>query len=515
MTHCITPFALAISAAMAAAAPEPRTDGTFPEWTTLAPIATDPAADATGGFDVTFLYATNRDTRLFLHFDITNTLNLQSGSPLDGGFEVLIGLPNGSTLSIDLRNRRNRLDGTTTYSWRTLDLLAQPTFAAPQVELSLDLSALDIEAGDTITIDFAGSDSLAQPAAYTMQQRPDFTALRPHDRHPQTDIRIASLNTLRTGLFNPSQAPGLSRLIDAFDADIYCFQEEYNSSAAQIAALLLQIDPLEDGATWFVHKNNDNVIAAPRPVLPVPASDGSYAAAVVPGPTGGVDGAVIVFSIHPKCCGHIGSSEDSLRIAQMQLLIQTLGSFRSGALGETLVPYAAVPVVVIGDWNLVGSRVPLDLLEFGAPDMRQVDCPNLADDSIATWRGTNTSSGSFPPGRLDLVCISNTSFTALRAFCVETAKLPSSILAILGLEAGDSGRSDHLMLVTDLRLGPPECPGDLTTDFVVNLADFAVLARNFGGGGGLTLDDGDITGDGYVGLPDFTELSGNFGADCR
>ncbi|MEO1129525.1 MAG: hypothetical protein AAFX05_07430, partial [Planctomycetota bacterium] len=64
-------------------------------------------------------------------------------------------------------------------------------------------------------------------------------------------------------------------------------------------------------------------------------------------------------------------------------------------------------------------------------------------------------------------------------------------------------------------LGPPaECPGDITGDDVVDLADFTVLASNFGGGPGLMRSEGDLTGDGFVDLADFTELASNFGLDC-
>ena len=56
-----------------ARADEPRLDGLFLEWSSANLIATDPAGDATGAFDIQNVYATNRGTHLFLRFDISLT----------------------------------------------------------------------------------------------------------------------------------------------------------------------------------------------------------------------------------------------------------------------------------------------------------------------------------------------------------------------------------------------------------------------------------------------------------
>jgi hypothetical protein len=61
---------------------------------------------------------------------------------------------------------------------------------------------------------------------------------------------------------------------------------------------------------------------------------------------------------------------------------------------------------------------------------------------------------------------------------------------------------------------PVACPGDINGDNMVTLADFNILAANFGGGPGLTLAQGDLSGDGFVNLADFTILANNFGRVC-
>jgi hypothetical protein len=59
-------------------------------------------------------------------------------------------------------------------------------------------------------------------------------------------------------------------------------------------------------------------------------------------------------------------------------------------------------------------------------------------------------------------------------------------------------------LVPDLRI-----PGDANNDGRVDLSDFLILRRNFGGNG--TFDDGDFNGDGVINLSDFLILRSNFG----
>ncbi len=58
------------------------------------------------------------------------------------------------------------------------------------------------------------------------------------------------------------------------------------------------------------------------------------------------------------------------------------------------------------------------------------------------------------------------------------------------------------------------CTGDINGDDVVDLADFNILATNFGSGPGVLAAGGDLTGDGWVDLADFNILATNFGSSC-
>ena len=473
-------------------------DADFGEWASVSPLATDPAGDASGAFDITTVYAASVGTDLFLRFDTGSVRNLISGSNSDGDFRVLVTI-NGAELRLDYRNRSVSFDGSGR-SWVDVGAELQPTYAASEFELKIDLASVGASVGDTVEIDFSGSDSLSSAASFTLSDPGVADERRDPARAAAASFRVASLNTEQTGLSSGSRGPRLERLIDAVNADIYCLQEEYNSSAGDVQNALESADPLEDGASWNVHKNNDNVVASVHPVIGAPSLSGSYAAALVDLPG---DEAVFVLSVHPKCCGYIDSSEDATRIGQAQDMAQTIADFRAGSLGGALAPFADAPVIVIGDWNLVGSRTPLDIIEDpSGPALTALDMPNLIGESVLTWRNP---SSSFAPGRLDLATYDDAILSAPKAYLLDTALLNGTERSALGVQATDSEASDHLLLVADFSFAAPSDP-DLNGDGVVDGADLGLLLGAWGGSG-----PADLNGDGVVDGADLGLLLGVWG----
>ncbi len=493
-----------------------RVDGVASEW--VASDALSPEAGGSSGvFTVSSVSARSAGTRLYLRFDTGVTTNLQAGDPGEGTLVLDIRRTEPSAqraLAVDFRARTLYRDGDPgeVVTWAEAGIFVQPTYAASEYEFVLDLACVGIAQGETIAITFGDGGVGEDAAQYVLDEPFAAPAERSHERPPGTRLRIASINTLQTGLFDPRQRDELARLIDAVDAEVYCVQEEYGSQASQIATLLATIDPLEDGAAWNVHKNNDCVVASTLPLVPLPSLNSKYAAAAVD--LGGGEG-VIVFSVHPKCCGHRGSSEDAQRIWETEAMIAALADVRSGGAGAALAPFADAPAVVIGDWNLVGSRTPLDLVEDPAgPDLRDVLIGPLVGRDVHTWRGASTGPGSFMPGRLDLAAVQREGLAVSNAFTLDTRVLGADDLAALGLQADDSGASDHLMLVTDLAFPEGLCPGDIDGSGSVNVLDFGLLAESYGSGPGLTRSEGDLTGDGYVDVFDFGAFVGAFGGAC-
>ena len=499
-----------IGASSHAGISEPCIDGLFGEWASTNLVAADVAGDASGAFDLQKVFATNRGSRLFLRFDISTTLNVQSGDASDGTLLVHIAMPSNRFLTIDLRNRSLWRDNDESLSvdWDTVGYTTAPTYAAREFELVVDLATFGVVTGSAISINFSSSDSLAASATYTMSQ-PAVTPIRRSAlRAAGTTFRIASVNTEQTGFLSSSRRTKLLRLVDGMNADIYCFQEEYTSTATQLDTYLTGADPMEDGANWNVHKNNDCVIASRSPLLALPSPNTATAGAVIDLPAAGPSDAMVVFSIHPKCCGYIASSEDATRITQMTGLITTLNNLRAGTLGASFEPYRQAPAIIIGDWNLVGSITPLSMaLDSAGPNMRDAIPPQLIGEDVATWRGTDTIAGSFTPGRLDLIAHSAAGLNIRGSFVLDSATLNASELAALGLQSSDSSATDHNMLVGDFAFGgAPLCPGDFNNDGMRNGADLAFMLSAWGTAGG------DLNGDGLTNGVDLATILSGWGA---
>ncbi|MEM8835006.1 MAG: hypothetical protein AAGD00_04210 [Planctomycetota bacterium] len=510
--------ACVLLAAPSACAQQIVLDGTFDDWASVPVGVTDPAGDATGAFDVTEARATLRGGTLFLRFDISSERNLQSGSGSDGTLVITIQLPSGETLRIDTRARTNTLNGGP-IGWNFLNLQTAPTFAATEFEARIDLSLFGVSEGDTVQVAFEGSDTVDAMAIAETSPLPAPTFASPN-RAPGSEFRIASLNTLQSGIIDFRQTEEIGRLVDGVNAEIYAFQEEYDSNAQQIATFLGSVDPLEDGRAWNVHKNFDNVVASPYPVTPIPGESenpgsgtptGAYAAAVVDLPFG----PVIVLSIHPKCCGSIGSSEDDRRIRQTGAMALTILKMRAGSWNAPyahLNAYRDAPVVVIGDWNLVGSRQPLTLLESpeGAA-LTDLLLTELDGIGTATWIGGNTGPGSFQPGRLDLCAYDAQRLSQASGFLVDTRRLPQMLLDELGMQAGDSGASDHLLMVTDFRYEFPSRI-DVNGDEQISVQDINFVVSNLGlETDGAGFPPGDTNASGDVTVEDITIVVNSLG----
>jgi endonuclease/exonuclease/phosphatase family metal-dependent hydrolase len=155
---------------------------------------------------------------------------------------------------------------------------------------------------------------------------------------------------------------------------------------------------------------------------------------------------VAVISVHFKCCGYTGSWQDEARVYQAQQLADKIRGLRKGEFGDKC---RKAGIVVIGDYNLVGSRKPLDILKrVGLTDLL---LRSAADGTAYTWRGI-TKDESFWPGRLDLLMYDRSFFKPSMGMIVDTTRLSSSTLCELTLNARDSLASDHLMLVADFQL---------------------------------------------------------------
>lgn len=287
---------------------------------------------------------------------------------------------------------------------------------------------------------------LTLPAARQAPPRGTMLPARPADA-----LRIVSYNVLRSG---PTQRPDpFRRILSAIEPDVVLLQEwdRPDSIAAWFNAHLSHAGIWHvragEGGVAIVSRHPlekagpDAVVIAPegpeaRPYRPV-----RVVTALADTPIGGV----LLASVHLKCCGTAGSVEDRTRLSEARAV--------NAAVHKGIDDDRVAHVVIGGDFNLVGSRPPIDLaraaLDADGSDLALASARVLGDYASYTW---SDAASDFSPGRLDFIAFSDASAWAVTAFVLDTAKLGQAALDAAGLLRDDSANaSDHLPVVVDLR----------------------------------------------------------------
>ena len=423
----------------------PVIDGSWGDWSVVMGSMTDAAGDASGGFDVLKMESIASNGRLGLRLELGEPLNLQSGPEEQGTLIIEVahaGDPE-KRLGIDMRERSIFSPSVNPIDWGVIDFVSAPTHASTVFEMSFDVRPLGVSVGDELVVTFSGSDDSDEALSVTAGAGPRVMRAFEDPRKSGSDFRVVGLNTLRNGAFDERRAPILGRMLDAMDPDIICLQEEWDSEEAGLQSWIEGHDPLDDGASWRAQRVGGNVIMAPAgtDVEVLPASGSGFTIATVEA------GArkMIIAAVHLKCCGYAGSSEDNRRITQANSLIAAVEQARSRA-----DAFSDAPFVLIGDWNLVGSGGARDVV-CDHPNLNAVDLApmRLRGDRNTTWRDLTPNNGGFPPGRLDLIVVSE-SLPVKRSFVFDTVDVDAETLGAMDLNEGDATASDHLMLVLDV-----------------------------------------------------------------
>lgn len=420
-----------------------RMDGEFDDWQQSQLSGKDPVGDATAAFDVSRVDLIADGTTLYVRFDTQQPLNLQSGLPAEGTLRLRVEFSDDRKLLVDFRERSailNTPGSSNTIPWSELRFSCLPTYAAKEFELRLDLKAVGAGRGETMSLNFEGSDSLSDSLDLTIgSASPRTQADASTLAKPSGALRVASINTLHEGSAT-ERAPSIKKLLDFAKADVYCFNEVWEEDVFRETIGNVLPDSLRSTAN--LHWANTCGIVSRFPVTPL-SFECPEAAALIETP----DGAnLVVVAVHFKCCGYRESREDQKRVEEVNALLADLKNMRAGKFGPNA---ARAGVIVLGDYNLVGSRKPLDLLnQFGIEDLMM---RNPIDGSANTWRGMKLTE-SFWPGRLDYASVDTKRIGSASGFLLNTEQLNE----IDPRFATDVIASDHSMMVVDLELQKPE-----------------------------------------------------------
>ncbi|MBC8522297.1 endonuclease/exonuclease/phosphatase family protein, partial [PVC group bacterium] len=141
-------------------------------------------------------------------------------------------------------------------------------------------------------------------------------------------------------------------------------------------------------------------------------------------------------SLHLRCCGGPTGEAEEQRQLEATNIRRALDNIKRKRL------------VIAGDWNLVGTTKPLEIIM--ANKLAIVDAFQPDKRLNATWSDTTSS---FTPGRLDWMLYSPETLKVVNCFVLDTADLDQKTLNETNLNSEDTAKlSDHLPLVADFVL---------------------------------------------------------------
>jgi len=353
--------------------------------------------------------------------------------------------------------------GTTSISHADVDFMAAPTFASPWYEARLSRHVADVEPlahlesalsrsgtfRGIVTVESASGSLVGVSEAFSglMPARSATRAVwnGPLPPAPAGGLRVVSYNVEHAApMTNP--AP-FANVLGSLAPDVVVVQEWTHTDESEIRGWFNAMLPVQ--GPWHVARNSTWGVAVVSrfplenlTVQPVRTSQGRtvrFVAARMQTPMG----PAVIGTVHLKCCGGAGTSEDVTRIAEATAVRDFIAAQVADEPGTLRF--------IAGDVNLVGTRTPLEVmaqgLDAGGADLAAAHALVFGDSAAFTWREARST---FAPGRLDWALYSPFHARLVRAFAVDTTRFGPRTLANAGLEAGDTDASDHLPLVVDL-----------------------------------------------------------------
>lgn len=460
-------------------------DGEFSDWDGIEPVALDQTGgENPGDTDFASLWVANDERHVFICFEITQEINLQSENQI----RLLLDTDNNAETGVEARGLGAELvwtfgsrTGTFTTSsgtqqvWHNqVGLVAAPTVTSKRFEIALERSARPngsdaLFPGETVRIameDAGGRDVIPDGsggAVYAVDDSP-LPALPSLSlsRDNSADVRILSYNVLFDGFFEPGRRASFNRLLAAIEPDIIGFQEIYNHSALETQSRVESILPSSGQDRWYSAKAGPDIIAVSRfPIREHFTVTGNGAFLIDLRPDYETEMLLIV--AHPPCCS--GQSNEAARQREIDAFMAFVRDAKATGGALDLIP--DTPIVIVGDMNLVGYRQQLETMltgnivnvsTYGPPFSPDWDGTDLEDARPRAWGLPMAFTwydewGSYWPGRLDYIVYSGSIMEMGNSFVAFTPEMPQDTLMAYGLEAEDAvTASDHLPVVADFSL---------------------------------------------------------------
>jgi endonuclease/exonuclease/phosphatase family metal-dependent hydrolase len=480
-------------------------DGEFDEWMTRPPTIVDPADASTAFIDFGEVRVLHDLKFVHMQADFGNTVNAQG---LEGTAMVVLDADGDATtgktehgldgvdIIVDLSPRGRKSMKHEGVGLRSMTYEADandpakpflnpydigfafaPTHAGRRFEFRFERGAALPNTPPLFQgQQFSGKFVFVDPSGALADETPVFThkllaidadpiEVKPDEANPLEKpdagaIRLVSWNIQRGAIFKQPELFG--RILRALQPDVIHLQElsEHNS-AAQLQEFLKATFSDDQRQPWNVAFGEGGgdlrcAVASRHPlalspalrIVPMPQRPDHSVRTI--GAIAEIDNhSILLVSLHLKCCGRAGGPEDEQRLNEVDAIHTAVKS----ALAAQQIDGA----LISGDFNLVGSRDPLEALatnldvnrsSLAVPQTYQLD-----GLSNATW---SDPFQPFIPGRLDYILVSDSSIEVMRGFVLDTRDLGPTWLERCKLQAEDTATaSDHLPVVIDFKFRKP------------------------------------------------------------
>jgi len=433
-------------------------DGFFSDWATGVSRVSDTPGDAVGTTDVVSLAGQRRGDYVFLRLEIAQPANLHK--PAEGGGLRIHVTGTDETFTLDTGIRTAEINGQPV-PWPEIAYIGLPTHSSTEFEIRMRAPR------GALSVSITGSDELETPLK--LDNEASVMPIRKVDvARGDAVMRVVIWNVLHGGPFGDPEREAAGReVFEILEPDVLLLQEVW-----EVSDLEQRVHDL-CGDDWNLHEFGGVAVASPLPLTlleldpPVeldhrrrPAGGDSWSN--MRNLFVGVDtpiGPVVMVSSHWQCCGSAGSTEDIQRMDDALTALKAIWRLRDSSVpddgrGDYKAPvperFSNAPIMIAGDYNLVGSRAPLDmLLTHGFIDL----LPIRSNEWItSTWRSPedeqmvakgkvdeNWEPGGFPQGRLDFALV-EPELSVMRSFIADLDE-PTML-------------SDHLPIVVDFDQAP-------------------------------------------------------------
>ena len=449
-------------------------DEDFQDWENSSLIQEDKANDGVYGIDFTNIRINNDDKYLYLLFNTTKEINLQSnndialfididedentgykingmGADISYFFGARYGFYYRNGSSIQIYHNDIGLISLPTVTSDTFEMAIKREFKIGSYLIKLPekiklFLLQDTQNGDKIPDNQGGLE-------YTMGDNKFILPAFEIDKKNDDDIRIMSYNVEKDHYFD--NEPPYRRLIKAGRPDILCFQEIYKHSSTTVRNKI----QLYFGGNWYDAKiGSDLIVVSKYPIVKTKAIGGNGAFLIN---KSGKE--ILIINNHLYCCDN-----DSGRQKEVDEIMQFIRRAKSNQGTFTISKNTAV--IILGDMNFVGSNRQRKTLIEG--DI--LNEYNYGSDFLPDWDGTvfedakpittgypgtftwNSDNSSYPKGRLDYVIYSGSVLQKQNGFALFTRLLSRDILEKYQMNAEDTDNaSDHFPVFVDFKIIDP------------------------------------------------------------